>query len=238
LKEVTDTFIRTSDHLRYLTTIDEEGDTQTIETTDGHPFWVVTDNPDLERAAGEFVIENGTILYHENLAVTEHGYYVEAKDLRVGDVFTGANGELTTLTDTHREEFPNGVTVYNFTVADNHNYYVIANLEAYENGASVVLVHNASGVYTLTDKNETVLRTGRTNDLARREVEHNRQYASEYHFNIIYETDDYATMRGLEQYLYEQHLDSATLNKIKAISDSNPNKAKYIHAAEDCLRNH
>jgi hypothetical protein len=144
LKEVTDTFVRTSDHLRYLTTIDEEGDTQTIETTDGHPFWVVTDNPDLSRAAGDFVVENGTILYHENLTVTEHGYYVEAKDLKVGDVFIGANGELTTLTDTYREEFSNGVTVYNFTVADNHNYYVIANLEAYENGASVVLVHNAN----------------------------------------------------------------------------------------------
>jgi hypothetical protein len=47
LKEVTDTFVRTSGHLCYLTTIDEEGDTQVIETTDAHPFWVVTDNPDL-----------------------------------------------------------------------------------------------------------------------------------------------------------------------------------------------
>jgi hypothetical protein len=82
-------------------------------------------------------------LYHENLGVAEHGYYVEAKDLKVGEVFIGANGELTTLTETYREEFSNGITVYNFTVADNHNYFVIANVEAYENGASVVLVHNA-----------------------------------------------------------------------------------------------
>jgi hypothetical protein len=37
------------------------------------------------------VDENGTILYHENIGVTEHGYWVEAKDLRVGDVFLGAN---------------------------------------------------------------------------------------------------------------------------------------------------
>jgi hypothetical protein len=92
---------------------------------------------------GGFVDENGTILYHENLAVTENGYYVEAKDLKVGNVFIGANGELTTLTATSREEFPEGITVYNFSVEGNHNYYVIANLEAYENGASVVLVHNA-----------------------------------------------------------------------------------------------
>ncbi|GHT11366.1 hypothetical protein FACS1894170_04850 [Planctomycetales bacterium] len=143
LKEVTDTFVRTSDHIRYLTTIDEEGDEQVIETTDSHPVWVVTDNPDLSRAAQEVVVENGTTLIHENLAVTERGYYVEAKDLQVGDVFIGANGELTTLTGTERVEYPNGITVYNFTVADNHNYFVVGTLEAYQNGASVVLVHNA-----------------------------------------------------------------------------------------------
>jgi hypothetical protein len=34
-------------------------------------------------------------LYHENLGVTEYGYWVEAKDLKVGDVFLGANGELS-----------------------------------------------------------------------------------------------------------------------------------------------
>ncbi|GHT11356.1 hypothetical protein FACS1894170_04820 [Planctomycetales bacterium] len=124
--------------------VDENGGEQVIETTDSYPVWVVTDSPDLSRAASEVVVENGTTLIHENLAVTEHGYYVEAKDLQVGDVFIGANGELTTLTDTYREEFPGGVTVYNFTVADNHNYLVVGSLEAYENGASVVLVHNAN----------------------------------------------------------------------------------------------
>ncbi|GHT27802.1 hypothetical protein FACS18942_07570 [Planctomycetales bacterium] len=143
LKDVTNTFVRTSDHIRYLTTIDEEGDEQVIETTDSHPFWVVTDSPDLSRAAQDVVVENGTTLIHENLAVAEHGYYVEAKDLQVGDVFIGANGELTTLTGTERVEYPNGITVYNFTVADNHNYFIVGTLEAYENGASVVLVHNA-----------------------------------------------------------------------------------------------
>jgi hypothetical protein len=143
LKEVTDTFVRTSDHIRYLTTIDEEGDEQVIETTDSHPVWVVTDSPDLSKAAQDVVVENGTTLIHENLAVTEHGYYVEAKDLRIGDVFIGANGELTTLTGTEWVEYPDSITVYNFTVADNHNYFIIGSLEAYENGASVVLVHNA-----------------------------------------------------------------------------------------------
>jgi hypothetical protein len=94
---------------------DENGSEQVIETTDSHPFWVV--NKDA---------------------------WGEAKDLREVDVFIGANGELTTLTATARINYPDGITVYNFTVADNHNYFVVASLEAYENGASVVLVHNAT----------------------------------------------------------------------------------------------
>jgi hypothetical protein len=84
------------------------------------------------------------MLHHENIAVTEHGYYVEAKDLKVGDVFLGANDELTTLTETHRKDFPEGITVYNFSVEDDHNYFVIANYEAFQNGAQPVLVHNAN----------------------------------------------------------------------------------------------
>jgi hypothetical protein len=56
-----------------------------------HPFWVVTDDPDLERAARSVVNENGVILYHENIAPGLNGFWVEAKDLREGDVFLGAS---------------------------------------------------------------------------------------------------------------------------------------------------
>ncbi|MDR1480155.1 MAG: HINT domain-containing protein, partial [Planctomycetaceae bacterium] len=138
------TFERISDHLRYLTTVGKNNLTQTFETTDSHPFWVVTDKPDLSRVARETVEENGTILQHEDVTVAGNGYYVEAKDLKVGDIFLGANNELTTLAETQRKDFPEGITVYNFTVEGNHNYFVIANLEAFQNGASVVLVHNAN----------------------------------------------------------------------------------------------
>ena len=54
------------------------------------------------------------------------GYWVEAKDLREGDVFVSANGELSTLLATERVVFPDGIKVYNFTVDGNHNYFVIA----------------------------------------------------------------------------------------------------------------
>jgi hypothetical protein len=139
--KVTDTFERTSDHLRYLTVSDSKG-TQTFKTTDSHPFWVVTDNPDLSRAAREVVEDNGSILHHEAISVTKNGYYVEAKDLKVGDVFLGANGELSTLVFTERVEFPEGITVYNFTVDGNHDYFVIA--QEYKFEQTCVLVHNAN----------------------------------------------------------------------------------------------
>jgi len=143
LVEVTDTFVRTSDHINYLTIIDEQGHEQTIETTDGHPFWVVTDNPDLNRAARDYVFENGSWLYHEDVTPTEHGYWVEAKDLRVGDVFLGANGEPSTLTNVVRVEQSGGIAVFNFSVEGNHNYFVLA--KEFEYGQSCILVHNAEG---------------------------------------------------------------------------------------------
>jgi len=141
LREVTDTFVRSSDHINYLTIFDENGKEQTIETTDGHPFWVVTNEPDLDRAARSVVDENGFILYHENIEPGLNGYWVEAKDLRVGDVFLGANGELSTLTNAVRVEQDGGIAVFNFTVEGNHNYFILA--KEYEYGQSCVLVHNA-----------------------------------------------------------------------------------------------
>ncbi|GHT15617.1 hypothetical protein FACS1894170_13150 [Planctomycetales bacterium] len=162
-KEVTATFVRESDHLNYLTIVDENGSEQIIETTDSHPFWVVTDNPDLSRAAQEIVTENGTTLYHENLGITEFGYF-EAKDLRVGDVFLGANGELSTLVAQERVTFADGIKVYNFTVDGNHNYFVIAQTAEY--GQTSILVHNAG-----LDYNVTPVYRGGTSFVAREKID-------------------------------------------------------------------
>ena len=140
-KEVTAVFVRESDHINYLTILDEQGREQVIETTDSHPFWVVTDNPDLSRSARSVVDENGMILSHENLEPGLNGFWVEAKDLQVGDVVLGANGELSTLVAAERVVFPDGIKVYNFTVDGNHNYFVIAKCDEF--GQTCVLVHNA-----------------------------------------------------------------------------------------------
>ena len=139
--EVTSTMALTSKHVCCLTIEDENGNEQTIETTDAHPFWVVSDEPDLSRAAGEYVNENGVWLYHENMTPTDAGYWVEAKDLRVGDTFLGADGKLSTLTNKVRVEQDGGIAVFNFTVEGNHNYFILAKDFAY--GQSCVLVHNA-----------------------------------------------------------------------------------------------
>jgi len=141
LSQVTATFALKSSHINYLTIVDENGNEQVIETTDSHPFWIVTDEPDLERAARSVVNENGVWLYHDNIGPTEHGFWVEAKDLRVGDVFLGANGELTTLTNIVRVEQSGGIDVFNFTVAGNCNYFILAKEYAY--GQTCILVHNA-----------------------------------------------------------------------------------------------
>jgi len=158
-RQVTATFERRSDHLNYLTIIDATGKEQTLETTDGHPFWVVTDTPDLNRAARDTVLENGTIIYHENIEPGLNGFWVEAKDLRVGDVLLGANGELSVLVDTYRIEFAEDVAVYNFSVEGNHNYFVLA--KEYDYGQTCVLVHNANiAGYTKHGLNQAISRDG------------------------------------------------------------------------------
>ena len=69
------------------------------------------------------------------------GFWVEAKDLREGDVFLGGHGELSTLVATERVVFPDCIRVYNFTVDGNHDYFVIAATDEY--GQTCVLVHNS-----------------------------------------------------------------------------------------------
>ncbi len=97
LREVTETFVRETDHIVSLTFSDENSDEQIVETTSEHPFWVISEQK-----------------------------WVAAKELKAGDSFLGANGEIVTLQQSCRTEYEDGVTVYNFEVEGNHNYFVIA----------------------------------------------------------------------------------------------------------------
>ena len=94
-RAVVQTFARTSDHLRLLTFASRDGQSQTIKTTNEHPFYSVTADD-----------------------------YVEARHLRPGDTFRDPTGVAHTLTSTTYESHPDGVAVYNMEVGDLHNYYV------------------------------------------------------------------------------------------------------------------
>ena len=98
-KEVTETFIRSSDSIIALTI-----NGASIETTQEHPFY----DPDLNT-------------------------WVAAGDLGVGDNVLLSDGTCVAVTDAELIHNADDVLVYNFTVADNHTYYV---------GESEVLVHN------------------------------------------------------------------------------------------------
>ena len=109
LKPVKEVYKRTSYHLRHLTFESADGNQQTISTTDEHPFWSVT--------ADEFL---------------------ETCLLPVGHQVTDPHGKTQGLVSSTREEFPNGIPVFNFQVEDFHTYYVAAHA-----GDDVLLVHNA-----------------------------------------------------------------------------------------------
>lgn len=66
------------------------------------------------------------------------------------------------------------------------------------------------GVYVLKDRKGNVERTGRTQNLKKREAQHKAKYGDKYEFEHVYKTDDYKEQRGLEDKVYKQH--EATAN--------------------------
>jgi len=97
------------------------------------------------------------------------------------------------------------------------------------------------GVYTLRDfETGGIVRTGRTSDLAGRELAHaNDPVLEELRFQVEYRTDVYSEQRGLEQILYDRYpearLENGGFNRIRGISPSNPNQPIYMRAAWDYL---
>lgn len=123
-KPVKEVYRRTSYHLRHLTFRDAAGREQTFETTDEHPFWSVT--------AQAFV--NARELETGDQVVSVPSHAPSGKTPVAVDPAL-----IQTLTATHRDEHPAGITVHNFQVEDFHTYFVAAR------GATgpPVLVHNA-----------------------------------------------------------------------------------------------
>ncbi len=99
-KAVLHTFVRTANHLQLVTIEDSAGQSQTLQTTDEHPFWSA------DRKA-----------------------WIVAEDLHPDERVLGPSGELQQIRDNRREEHPEGVTVYNFEVDDFHSYFVAGEVE-------------------------------------------------------------------------------------------------------------
>ena len=108
------TYERTAYHLRVVGIRDGDGREQTVRVTDEHPF---------------FVAGRG---------------WTKAKDLSAGDRLLGAAGEASTVISNLGEAHPEGVTVYNLEVEDDHTYFV----RAEGSDGEAVWVHNAN--YSLT----------------------------------------------------------------------------------------
>lgn len=90
----------------------------------------------------------------------------------------------------------------------------------------------------MVDPPGSVVRTGRTNDLAAREMAHARDpLLGNFEFQVEFRTDVYAEQRGLEQKLYDLYPGAQAanggFNRIRAISPSNRNIETYTRAAED-----
>ena len=127
-KPVKEVYRRTSYHLRHLTFRDAAGHEQTFETTDEHPFWSVTVRKFVN--AGDLKAGDRVVSVPQH---TSSGQTPVAVD----------PAQVQTLTATHRDEHPAGITVHNFQVEDFHTYFVAAR------GATgpPVLVHNANKNY-------------------------------------------------------------------------------------------
>ena len=107
---------------------------------------------------------------------------------------------------------------------------MFAGFVAAEEGAAAA----RGGVYTLRGEAGNAVRSGRTNDLARREAEHFRDpVLRDSEFGVEHTTDVYAEQRGLEQMLHDLY--EPPLDRIRPISASNPRYDEYMGAARDYL---
>jgi RHS repeat-associated protein len=112
---------------------------------------------------------------------------------------------------------------------------VALGLEAWSLTNDISPEDSYGGVYRLVDpETGEVLRTGRTNDLERRQSEHFRDPTlKDYDFEPVFKTNSHEEQRGLEQLLHDHY--DPPLNKINPVSPTNTKIDKYLDAAKKYL---
>ncbi len=108
-------------------------DDSTIVGTGNHPFWVAEADG---LGTRPLAVDAGA----DALLVSERGRWVQASDLRAGDIVLLANGEKSFVTSVSQSS--NDVAVFNLRVADYQTYAV---------GEAAVLVHNKASVNRLVE---------------------------------------------------------------------------------------
>jgi hypothetical protein len=158
--------------------------------------------------------------------------WTDATALNVGDLTVGATGEARVVDRVEDFGWLPGQTVYNLSVANVHTFVV-------GDVGDGTVVHNKScpqgGVYHLvgSDTGRT-LRTGLTNNLARRQAEHARTYSANIEFRVLHYSNDRKVRRGLEQMAHQRY--RPILNRVSPISRFNPRKNVYMNAARAFLK--
>ena len=90
------------------------------------------------------------------------------------------------------------------------------------------------GTYVLRNEVDDVVRSGRSNDLTRRQKEHLRDTdLKDYTFEPVHRTDVYNEQRGLEQVLHDTY--KPPLNKVRPISLTNIRLPQYLDTADNFL---
>ena len=127
-----------------------------------------TNEVELKQVVETYVNQTNELVYihvngEEIITTPSHPFYspvkgwVDAIELRAGDVLILVNGEYVVVERVQHEILETPVTVYNFQVEDNHTYYV---------GESGILVHNTCHGNSLKSSKKTdlyVLRDKTTN---------------------------------------------------------------------------
>jgi RHS repeat-associated protein len=198
---------------------------RTITTEDDKDFTVLT-------VATESGSSSITATDSHPFWVPELRAWADAGDLKPGQHLRTSAGTYVQISAV--EHYTKRQRTHDLTIDEVHTYYVQA-------GNTSVLVHNCGGdasarggIYTLRDVDDNVVRTGRTNDLQRREREHARgDDTADYSFQVEYRTDVYREQRGLEQIVWMTN-GRPTLPGVRrtaGVNVRNRNYNKYMDAA-------
>ena len=165
---------------------------------------------------------------------SEHPFYLEGQGfvpagrLSIGNAIVTRAGPAVKVVKVERHE--SGSTVYNFTVADDHTYFV-----GKQSGG--LWVHNVC-VYRAFNRAGEVIYVGITNNFLRRVAQHGRRFQ-----DIRRLTDDSLTReaaRGVEQALINhyglQRNGGRLVNRINSIARNNPIYQRAVTEGEEILR--